>query len=224
MIAALRRNRRDDKQRWSDADIRRVLGLSRTQFQRALEARAREPFSWTQDSLARAVLDWALRERRWPTSGELDKREGGLPARSSLASHWHQDWQPNALTPFAQLQRYIVQDAEHFQRLTPALILTIRNVTVRREAMLKYGIDKLLEEGGGERVQQDDYGVLWRLPSDNRMDDHAQWVEVENTTPEPDGSHARHFIRVPPHIQTAAEGVAWSFDTTVQELNIKQAS
>ena len=36
-------------------------------------------------------------------------------------------------------------------------------------------------------------------------------VEVVNSTPEPDGSHRRYFLRVPPDTRTAREAVAWTF-------------
>jgi hypothetical protein len=36
-------------------------------------------------------------------------------------------------------------------------------------------------------------------------------VEVLNSTPEPDGSRKTYFLRVPPHMQTARQAVAWTF-------------
>jgi uncharacterized protein DUF6745 len=36
-------------------------------------------------------------------------------------------------------------------------------------------------------------------------------VEVRNSTPEPDGSHKRYWLRVPPEVHTAREAVAWTF-------------
>lgn len=36
-------------------------------------------------------------------------------------------------------------------------------------------------------------------------------VEVVNATAEPDGSHRRYFLRVPPRTRTARQAVAWTF-------------
>ena len=36
-------------------------------------------------------------------------------------------------------------------------------------------------------------------------------VEVVNSTPEPDGSHATYWLRVPPDIRSAHAAVAWTF-------------
>lgn len=58
--------------------------------------------------------------------------------------------------------------------------------------------------------QRDDYGILLRaeIPGDE------PWVavEVENATPNKDGSRDKFWIRIPPTIWTAREGVAWSFN------------
>lgn len=34
---------------------------------------------------------------------------------------------------------------------------------------------------------------------------------VTNSTPGPDGSHATHWLRVPPHLSTPQAAVAWTF-------------
>jgi hypothetical protein len=36
-------------------------------------------------------------------------------------------------------------------------------------------------------------------------------VEVANSTPEPDGSRHRYWLRVPPRVRTCQEAVAWTF-------------
>jgi hypothetical protein len=36
-------------------------------------------------------------------------------------------------------------------------------------------------------------------------------VEVVNGTPEPDGTHKRYFLQVPPTVRTPREGVAWTY-------------
>jgi len=40
---------------------------------------------------------------------------------------------------------------------------------------------------------------------------------VVNGTPDPDGSHRRYFLRVPPNVRTAHEAVAWTYGLTARE-------
>jgi hypothetical protein len=42
-------------------------------------------------------------------------------------------------------------------------------------------------------------------------------LEVVNSTPEPDGSFKRYWLRVPPQMQTAREASAWTFGLTSKE-------
>lgn len=211
-------------QRWSDAVIQAALGITASEFREAVSAYhepRRPPHSWTREEMADKVLRFALRRKRWPTGDEWDKRrrELDLPARSSVGDVFRgvQMADPSGglsrwMYGTSALQAYIVDTEETWERLTPQLILGIRNVTVRRRAMEKYGVDRLLRDGGGTRVQQDDFGTLWRMPSDNETDPHAQWVEVENSTAEPDGTNAHYFLRVPPDVETARAAVAWTFN------------
>jgi hypothetical protein len=217
-----------DKRRWTDEQIRNQLGMTKQQFSRAILAYQQEVSQprWDRERLAQKILDFAIKNERWPTSKELDEKwkDLNLPARSSIGRHFVSDWRAPAGSAYAQLVAYIVDDPKKWRQLTPALILSIRNVTVRRRAMEKYGIERLLKKGGGICVQQDDYGKLWRLPTDNPADDHAQWVEVVNSSPEEDGSFAHFFLRVPANVDTAKAAVAWTAQKNPQEFKIKVAT
>jgi hypothetical protein len=72
-----------------------------------------------------------------------------------------------------------------------------------------FGLDRYLAESGAQPVQSDETGVLWRieLPDDEPL----AMVEVVNSTPEPDGTRRTYFLRVPPWVRRAREGVAWTF-------------
>ena len=63
---------------------------------------------------------------------------------------------------------------------------------------------------GGEIVQEDDYGRLWRTRQQVGGESYVA-VEVTNATAEPDGTHRRYFLRVPPDTRTARTAVAWTF-------------
>jgi hypothetical protein len=67
---------------------------------------------------------------------------------------------------------------------------------------------KFIEQGGAHRIMEDDTGVLWRQRW--RWEAWAA-VEVVNGTPEPDGTHKRYFLQVPPTVRTPREGVAWTY-------------
>ena len=85
-----------------------------------------------------------------------------------------------------------------------------RNSATRRALIDIYGNTKFLIDSGAEKVQEDDFGVLYRQSL--LGDEDLVMVKVVNSTPEPDGSYKDYFIRVPPNIETAHEAVAWTFD------------
>ena len=83
------------------------------------------------------------------------------------------------------------------------------NSEIRRVMMLKYGAARYLQESGAKLVNQSKRGKLWR--KDRKGDDPLVMVEVQNSTSEPDKTFKTYFLRVPPHIKTAAAAVAWRF-------------
>jgi len=93
--------------------------------------------------------------------------------------------------------------------LTVQYIETTSNVELRRVLIDRYGTSKYLIDAGATIVDEDDRGILYRLniPQDEAM----VMVQVTNTTPEPDSTYKRYFLRVPPNITSAQEAVAWSF-------------
>jgi len=108
------------------------------------------------------------------------------------------------------------------ETLTPTQILGEPNAEVRRVMMERYGMARLLRDARAERVDASDYGTLYRLPVAN--DEPLVMVEVENATPEPDGTQKKYTLRVPPTIATAHEAVAWTFGMTPREYAVAEAS
>ncbi len=98
--------------------------------------------------------------------------------------------------------------------LTPAEIRAEDNAELRRVMLEHYGYDRYLAESGAKPVHRDETGVLWRIELDG--DEPVVTVEVVNSTPEPDGTHRVYWLRVPPRISTAREGVAWTFGLTAE--------
>jgi hypothetical protein len=100
-------------------------------------------------------------------------------------------------------------------RLTVGRIHAERNLELRRVLTERYGLDRYLRDAGATRVGTDETGVLWRLPIDG--DEPLVMVEVTNSTPEPDGSGRRYWLRVPPDTRSAREAVAWTFGLAPDE-------
>jgi hypothetical protein len=89
------------------------------------------------------------------------------------------------------------------------------NVEVRRVMVERMGWERLVSEGGAQKVHADATGVLWELHPPRRSpwrEQPAKIVEVVNSTPEPDGTRRHYFIRVPPEMTTARQAVAWTFE------------
>jgi hypothetical protein len=105
--------------------------------------------------------------------------------------------------------------AAELPTLTVERIRAEDNAEVRRVMLEHFGFDRYLRESGATRTHADECGTLWRiaLPGDEPL----VMVEVVNATPEPDGTVRTYFLRVPPAIRTAREGVAWTFDLTAAE-------
>jgi hypothetical protein len=96
----------------------------------------------------------------------------------------------------------------------------MQNVEVRRAMIQDYGMARYLRDTKAEEIGRDDTGVLYRKTLDN--DEPLVVVKVINSTPEYDGTFKEYFLRVPPHITTAREAVAWTFDMQKDEYSPKK--
>ncbi|MFC4011629.1 DUF6745 domain-containing protein [Nonomuraea purpurea] len=99
--------------------------------------------------------------------------------------------------------------------LTPERIRAEENAELRRAMMEHFGLDRYLVESGAKPVHTDETGVLWRVELAD--DEPLAMVEVVNSTPEPDGTSRTYFLRVPPWVERAREGVAWTFGVQEEE-------
>jgi hypothetical protein len=99
-----------------------------------------------------------------------------------------------------------IEDPDGFD---PLLALMHENVEVRRVLLQHLGWDRVVRRSGLAPQAEDDYGRLWQVPAPEA--DPLLLLEVENATPEPDGSHRRYFVRVPPEVRTPREATAWTF-------------
>ncbi|WP_211266886.1 DUF6745 domain-containing protein [Nonomuraea candida] len=104
---------------------------------------------------------------------------------------------------------------ETMAALTPARIRAEQNAELRRAMLEHFGAERYLAESGAKPLHTDETGVLWRIDLPN--DEPMVMVEVVNSTPEPDGTSRTYFLRVPPWVQRAREGVAWTFGLAEQD-------
>lgn len=95
------------------------------------------------------------------------------------------------------------------QTITVDFIDTTDNAELRRVLIDRYGQVRYLQDSGAEKIHEDDYGILYRKTMED--DEDLVMVKVINSTPEPDGTFKEYFLRVPPHMTTAREAVAWTF-------------
>ena len=241
MISALRSIQRSKvsgwyhrtySRRYSDKQIQDTLGLDKEFFDKAIKAYdAQKPVWRSEEEIVEIVRKWIIKNKRWPKRKDFDDKSigvsydafhrtvGGIRALQELL-----------VGPPTRNVSWLARSAQIDQlrsQLTPGLILSVRNVTTRRSLMEQYGIEKLLRDGGGKVVQQDDYGTLWELPTDNHVDNRVLYLEVVNSTPEPDGTFAHYFLRVPPAMGSAKEAVEWTFGDLVEmgiEINVVAAT
>jgi len=100
---------------------------------------------------------------------------------------------------------------------TTQQIDSMRNVELRRAMIDRYGVAKYFTETGAKLIAEDRYGKLYRKTQ--RNDEDIVLLEVLNSTAEPDGTFKTYHLRVPPHVQTPQQAVAWTFDTPPTEYN-----
>ncbi len=72
-----------------------------------------------------------------------------------------------------------------------------------------YGLERYLKETGAILWDKSSFGELYWKSQHQQSPLLA--VRVKNSTPEPDGTFKHYMLRVPPHVATAREAVAWTF-------------
>lgn len=103
--------------------------------------------------------------------------------------------------------------------LTIEEVLAERDPDVQRLLVNRYGVGRFMTDAHAVPVAHDRYGTLLRI----RIPDGEPLLvlQVENSTPEPDGSRRRFAIRVPPHMDTPLAAVAWTFGLTADQYRAR---
>lgn len=98
-------------------------------------------------------------------------------------------------------------------------VLNEGNAEIRRCMTEKIGLDIFQSEAS--LVCEDEIGKLYRLSIEG--DEDLSFVQVINSSPEPDGTFKSYSLRVPPTVETPKEGIAWTFQKEESEyIPIKQ--
>jgi hypothetical protein len=144
--------------------------------------------------------------RAWGNGGWAKRQEALTRLRDEGLALAGEDLPENG---WVVLQRWMVQNC----KLSPREILALPNALIRREGMERYGLDRMAREGHGEKIATDETGALWKFPGESK-NQPMMILEVVNSSPEPDGTFAHYFLRVPPTMTVPKQAVAWTFDVT----------
>ena len=177
-----------------------------TRIIREIEKDFAKPY-YTTDEITASVLLWAKKHDRWPRGDDW----GDFEFSQTTFSRRFRTRQTDGLTGFQEFLLRSNSDTWIQRNLTAKLVLDIGNLTVRRLAFDRYGTENVIRQGGGHKIQHDEYGTLWQLPTDNTRDNRVLYVEVVNKTKNPKGRYDHYFLRVPATCQTARQAVAWTF-------------
>lgn len=148
--------------------------------------------------------------------------QGRLHSTTAAAVAYPDGWAVYAVHG-VRLPEYVIL---HPEQITVQDIESERNAEIRRVKIERYGQAKYLKDSKAIKVQEDDFGVLYRkdIPGDEAL----VMVKVINSTPEPDEDgkpvFKDYFLRVPPTVKTAHEGVAWTFGKTPETYNPEKES
>lgn len=97
------------------------------------------------------------------------------------------------------------------------------NLELRRVMLEIYGFENYVRDSKMKKIHEDDCGTLYRKGYWD-FSERLQILEVVNSTPEPDGTFKRYFLRVPPDVETAREAVAWTFGLSESDYKPEKQS
>jgi len=124
-------------------------------------------------------------------------------------------WRDGAALYYWHGMRVSKQLIEAPESLTIEQIFSENNSEIRRVMVERFGFERMVSAGGACLIQADEYGELYRFEFSN--DEPLVVLQVINSTPEPDGTYKKYFLRVPTQTLTAHEAVAWTFALNPEE-------
>ncbi len=122
-------------------------------------------------------------------------------------------WIPNTRWFKAAMARQILSlpyfDPNRDRMILMAAISQEENLEVRRAMITLYGEREYIKDSNSRPVHEDEFGKLWSTVVDGMQ---RMVVEVQNATPERDGTFKTYILNVPPDSKTAHAAVAWTFN------------
>jgi len=108
---------------------------------------------------------------------------------------------------------------EQAQQISPSSIAATFDPALRNCMIEIMTPERFVKRAALVPVSEDETGILWRKFWSFRGVTIGSWtaVEVQNGTPEADGSRKRYFLRVPSNVRSAREGVAWTYGLTAEQ-------
>jgi hypothetical protein len=109
----------------------------------------------------------------------------------------------------------------HPEWITPCKISDTFEPVLRNTMINIMTPERFIATGVVACISKDESGALWRKSWRHRGVTIGSWsaVEVVNGTPEPDGSHKRYVLTVPPYVRTAQEAVAWTYGLSAKQYS-----
>jgi hypothetical protein len=130
---------------------------------------------------------------------ERDER-GRLHCLTGPAVAYPDGWEIYAVHG-VRVPEYVVTTPES---ITVEIIEKESNAEVRRIMIERYGLERYMQDCGATVIHSDDFGILLKkeLPDDEPI----ITVQVINSTPEPDGTFKKYFLRVHPECRPLLDG------------------
>lgn len=97
----------------------------------------------------------------------------------------------------------------HKDDITVEAIKNEQNIEHRTVMMSLYGESRFLLDSGADLIDEDECGTLYRAHLSD--DEPLVMVRVKDPTPSKQGTMGTYYLRVPPHMETAKQAVAWTF-------------
>lgn len=156
------------------------------------------------------VCEYPVHSRLDPEHRFHDESGPAIKFADEFAAHfWHG-------------RRVTRETIESPELITVEQIEKENNVETRSILVERYGLERFIIDSGARKIHEDECGVLYHkvfTSHDSLTDEPLVVVMVDNSTPEPDGTRQRFFLRVPPTIKSAREAVAWTFGLDEDDYN-----
>jgi len=162
---------------------------------------------WTTEQMKVAMFAFYKREGRWPKAREY-KLANELPPYRQWAFRAGDELGVWDARPADLWERVIARD----RRCTPMVALSLRNVLARKEAIERIGFETFIKRRLATVLDEHpEYGTLYQLPGETPSEPMVL-LKVVNSTPEPDGTFANYYLRVPPDQTDVREALTWTFN------------